>query len=93
MTMKETATMMLDEDYKKRFVAEYWQTKNRYDALHRMTIKYEAGTLNFKPNCPIELLTEQKNHMGQYLRTLEIRAEIEKIDLHECSTTLNAINC
>lgn len=93
MTMKETATLMLDEDYKKRFVAEYWQTKNRYDALHRMTIKYEAGTLNFTPTCSLELLKEQKSHMGNYLRVLEIRAEIEKINLHECSTTLNAINC
>ena len=83
MTMKETATMMLDEDYKKRFVAEYWQTKNRYDALHRMTIKYEAGTMNFTPTCSLELLREQKAHMGNYLRVLEVRAELEHINLYE----------
>lgn len=93
MTLKETATLMLDADYKKRFIAEYWQTKNRYDALHRMTIKYEAGTLNFTPSCSLELLKEQKAHMGNYLRVLEIRAEIEKIDLHECESILNAVPC
>ena len=84
MTMKETATMMLDQDYKKRFVAEYWQTKNRYESLHRMTIKYEAGTLGFTPTCSLELLREQKAHMGNYLRVLEVRAELEHIDLCEC---------
>ncbi len=83
MNMKETADMMLNEDYKKRFVAEYWQTKNRYDALHRMTIRYEAGTLEFKPTCSLELLKEQKSHMGNYLRVLEIRAEIEGINLND----------
>ena len=84
MDMKTTASLMLNEDYKKRFVAEYWQTKNRYDSLHRMLIKHEAGTLPFTPTCPIELLKEQKSYMGNYLRTLEIRAEIEKIELYEC---------
>ena len=83
MNMKETADMMLNEDYKKRFVAEYWQTKNRYDALHRMTIRYEAGTLEFKPTCSVELLKEQKSHMGNYLRVLEIRAEIVGINLND----------
>lgn len=84
MNMKKTATMMLSTDYKERFIAEYWQTKVRYDALHRMLIKHEAGTLPFTPDCPIELLKEQKSLMGNYLRVLEVRAEIEKIELHEC---------
>lgn len=82
--IKKTATMMTSTDYKERFIAEYWQTKLRYDALHRMLIKHEAGTLTFTPTCPIELLKEQKNLMGNYLRVLEVRAEIEKIELHEC---------
>ena len=84
MNMKKTATMMSSTDYKERFVAEYWQTKFRYEALHRMLIKHEAGTLPFTPDCPIDLLKEQKNLMGNYLRVLEVRAEIEKIELHEC---------
>lgn len=83
-SLKKTAHMMTSTDYKERFIAEYWQTKLRYDELHRMLIKHEAGTLTFTPTCPIELLKKQKNLMGNYLRVLEVRAEIEKIDLHEC---------
>lgn len=84
MIMKKTASLMSSADYKERFIAEYWQTKIRYDSLHRMLIKHEAGTLPFTPTCPIELLKEQKSYMGNYLRTLEIRAEIEKIELDNC---------
>lgn len=80
--LKDTVTMMNSEDYKERFRAEYFQTKIRYEKLHAMTIKYEAGTLNFTPSCSLELLNEQKRHMGNYLHCLEVRAEIEKIDLN-----------
>lgn len=83
MELKDTVVSMNSEDYKERFIAEYCQTKIRYDKLHKMCIKYEAGTLNFKPNCSLELLKEQKAYMGNYLRMLEIRAEIEKIPLPE----------
>ena len=91
MTINDTVQLMTSDDYRKRFIAEYWQTKNRYDALHRMTIRYEAGTLDFKPSCSLELLKEQKMHMGQYLRVLEIRAEIEKINLYESLAVMDAI--
>jgi hypothetical protein len=80
-TLFDTAEMMKSEDYKERFKAEYYQTKLRYHKLHKMIVKYEAGTLNFTPSCKIELLKEQKKHMGQYLYCLEVRAEIEGIDL------------
>ena len=46
-----------------------------------MCIKYEAGTLDFEPNCPLDLLREQKVAMGNYLRVLEVRGEIENVDL------------
>ena len=49
--------------------------------LHKMLIKYDAGTLEFQPTCPIELLRKQKSTMGEYLNILEIRAEIEKVTL------------
>lgn len=74
---------MNSSDYKERFKAEYLQTKIRYEKLHTMTIKYEAGTLDFEPSCSLELLKEQKSYMGNYLRMLEIRAEIEQINLKE----------
>ena len=44
-----------------------------------MLVKYDAGTLDFTPSCPIELLKHQAKMMGQYLYDLEVRAEIEKI--------------
>lgn len=68
-------------DWKERFVQEYKELKERYNKLHKMIIKYEAGTLDFTPNCSLELLKEQKMYMGEYLRILEIRSEIEDIDL------------
>ena len=37
-----------------------------------MIIKYIAGTLDFKPNCKLELLEEQAKYMGMYLKILEI---------------------
>ena len=69
------------EAYKERMVTEYRELKDRYDKLHRMLIKAEAGTLNFTPTCPLDLLKEQKMYMGNYLRVLEIRAEIEGVEL------------
>ena len=81
MELKDTIEMMNSSDYKERFKAEYRQTKIRYDKLHKMCIKYEAGTLNFTPKCSLELLKEQKMYMGNYLRCLEPRAEIEGVEL------------
>ena len=82
MELKDTVELMNSKDYKDRFKAEYLQAKIRYDKLDAMTVKYEAGTLNFTPSCPLELLKEQQKYMGNYIRTLKIRAEIEKIDLN-----------
>jgi hypothetical protein len=81
MELKDTCALMISADYKERFKAEYYQTKIRYEKLHKTTIKYEAGTLNFEPSCSLELLNEQKKHMGFYLHALEVRAEIEGIEL------------
>lgn len=81
MELKDTVEMMNSPDYKERFKAEYQQLKIRYDKLDAMTVKYEAGTLNFTPSCSLQLLKEQKMHMGCYLRCLKIRAEIEGIEL------------
>lgn len=81
MELKDTITLMNSSDYKDRFKAEYQQTKIRYDKLHRMIVRYEAGTLDFEPTCSLELLKEQASYIGRYLYTLEVRAEIEKIGL------------
>ena len=79
--LKDTVDLMNSDDFKDRFKAEYYQTKIRYDKLHAMIIKYEADTLSFTPNCSLELLKHQASMMGQYLYDLEVRAEIEHIEL------------
>lgn len=73
--------MMNSNDYKERLRGEYFQAKIRYDKLDAMTVKYETGTLTFTPKCSLELLKEQKKYMGNYIRCLKIRAEIEGIEL------------
>jgi len=80
MELKDTITFMTSEDYKDRFIAEYQQTKIRYDKLHKMLVRYDAGTLNFELT-NISLLREQAAAMGRYLYLLEERAELEQIEL------------
>ncbi len=81
MELKDTIEMMQSADYKERFKAEYFQTKIRYNKLHKMLTKADAGTLEFTPTCPLDLLRDQKANMGKYLYCLEVRAEMEGIDL------------
>ena len=79
--LSSTIPAMLSSNYKDRFFAEYWQTKMRYERLHNMIVAYTAGTLEFKPTCPMELLNEQAANMGRYLFNLEVRAQVEGIKL------------
>jgi regulatory protein YycH of two-component signal transduction system YycFG len=69
------------EDYKVRFVKEYKDLDDKYQKLHKMLVKYDAGKLEFTPTCPIDLLRKQASIMGQYLYVLETRAQIEDIKL------------
>ncbi len=69
------------ENYKTRVIDEYWSLKNKYDKLHAMLVRYDAGKLGFDLNCPVDLLRKQASVMGQYLYILETRAEIEGINL------------
>lgn len=68
-------------DYKERMRNEYIELKDKYDKLHRMLVKYDAGKLDFTLNCPIELLRNQAATMGKYLYILETRAMIEEVEL------------
>ena len=93
MTLDQTATLMVSKDYKQRFIAEYWQTKIRYEKLKELTTKIEAARrANSYPNekvempkydCPVDVLEQQKFHMGEYLHILELRSAIEGITLEE----------
>ncbi|MBR1733459.1 MAG: hypothetical protein IJ729_06970 [Alloprevotella sp.] len=68
------------EPWEERFINEYNELSNRADKLAKMLEKYQAGTLDFTPNCSYDLLHEQLVYMRQYLRVLRECAEIEKID-------------
>jgi hypothetical protein len=93
MELKDTVEMMQSEDYKERFIAEYQQTKIRYEKLKAFNNKIEAAyrTECERPDvkkvampahdCPFDLLTDQQRIMGEYLHLLEVRAVIEGIEL------------
>ena len=68
-------------DYQIRMINEYRYVKDKAERLHNLLIKYDAGTLEFGLNCPVGLLRGQETHMNDYLRILEIRAEIEGIGI------------
>lgn len=86
MTLKETVNGMLSDDYKARCVAEYQQTKIRYEKLKAFCNCIEAAKWAGKEaetdGSPLELLREQQKAMGSYLHILELRAVIGNIDLN-----------
>ena len=85
MELNDTKELMVSANYKERFKAEYYQTKIRYDKLKSFNNRIEAAQrMQFeepKHDCPLDLLKEQQKYMGEYLRTLEIRAIIENVEL------------
>ena len=81
MELKETIDLMNSDNYKERLKAEYLQVKIRYEKLRKMLVKLDAGTLDFTPKCTTALLLEQKRYMGEYIRCLEVRAEVEGVEL------------
>ena len=83
MELKDTVELMNSDNYKDRFIAEYQQLKIRTENPEKILIKLQAGTLEFQPECSIELLGEQHRCMVSYLSCLKIRAEIEHIDLED----------
>lgn len=68
-------------DYEERLIKEYSVLREKVSKLHAMNIKRKAGTLDFRLNCPAELLQEQEDVMTKYLEILEARAEVEGIKL------------
>ena len=90
MNLIETITLMISDSYKDRFLAEYKQTKIRYEKLKKLNNQIEAYYRSRNEGLPIkrpfyngsrELLRQQQHVMGEYLHTLEVRAEIEGIEL------------
>lgn len=84
-TLQDTARIMDSGDYKDRMIAEYCQTKIRYDRLKDFCNTIEAAQIvgERAPEhfCPLGLLRKQQHAMGEYLRILELRAKIEHVCL------------
>jgi hypothetical protein len=79
MEMKDTVELMLSDNYKDRFVAEYQQLKIRYEKLKQMVEKWDRMELDFIPTCPRSIYDVQLSAMKTYLDTLAFRAELEEI--------------
>ena len=102
MDLKDTVDLMLSADYKERFIAEYLQTKERYERLKHFCNKIEAIRIKNRGlgpdieepahDCPLDLLRDQQRIMGEYLHILEIRAIIEGIDLTKTISPKNTLN-
>lgn len=80
-TLKDTVELMLSDDYKDRFKAEFLQTKLRCEKLSIMISHMDVGSLDFQPNCPRYILMKQLETMAEYLDILTARAQIEGIEL------------
>jgi hypothetical protein len=79
--LADTAGLMASKDYKERFKAEVYQLANRRDGLDRMLMKWDNGTLDFKPTCPREIYNKQIAAMNAYLNVLAERARLEGVEL------------
>ena len=80
MELKDTVALMTSADWKDRFLAEYLQTKIRYEKLHKLIVKREVGKHGFDTPIPFESWKEQAHHMGLYLYELEKQAVINGIE-------------
>lgn len=79
MLLQETCKLMISDNYKDRFIAEYNQLTIRIKDLNSMRYKYKKGLLNFTPHCSYDLLNGQLKVMLLYKTYLEERALIENI--------------
>ena len=69
------------EVYQVRYVDEDNKLCDKYGKLLRLLRKADIGQLDFKLNCPIELLKEQADVMKRYIDILVRRADYEKVEL------------
>ena len=81
MELKDTIELMSSSDWKDRFMAEYLQTKIRYEKLHNLIVKREVGKHGFNTPISLESWKTQAYHMGLYIFELEKQAVLHGIEL------------
>lgn len=79
--LPDTIDLMISEDYKERFKAEYYQLDIRAKNLDKMLCEWRTNKLKFKPTCDYGLLLKQFQLMDEYRMILRVRAQIEGIEL------------
>lgn len=79
MELKDCIYFTNSNDYKERFMGEYFELAIRYQKLNDYIEKIK--TEDAKHDCPIELLSKQALIMRDYMALLMERATIEHIDL------------
>ena len=84
-SLDSTVAMMNSDNYKNRMIAEYHQTKIRYEELKDLCNSIEAahrtGKEAPKHDSPFDMLRDQQMAMGEYLHILEVRAIVEGVEL------------
>ena len=73
--------LIQSDNWQDRIRGEYLELEDRINKLTKMLEKYSFNTLQFKPNCSLELFTSQLNAMTSYLNILKLRLNIENIVL------------
>lgn len=84
MELKDTISLMMSDRFEDRFKAEYWQTKIRYNKLHKWLVDCDAGNKSepaFYDSEYIAMMRDQASKMGQYLYSMEVRASYLNIEL------------
>lgn len=79
--LEVTSKMMNSENYKDRFLAEYFQVRIRLEKLENMLEKWDNDKLSFVPTCPRSTYDMQVEAMTYYKNVLEARAKMEGITL------------
>ena len=80
--LSSTNKLMVSEDYKECFLAEYIQLETRYEALMNIIWKYDHGEkLGFELDTPMHLLKKQAKAMYEYISALNERARFEDINI------------
>lgn len=79
MLLIDTVPLMVSDDYRDRFRAEYHQLQIRYEKLETMVSNWDD--LDFIPTCTKDVYIKQLTAMGEYLDILKYRADKEGIIL------------
>lgn len=80
MELKDTINLMMSDDYKERFKAEYHQLKYRLEKLNALIIKKSTRPEEV-PDTSFLMLKQQAIIMEAYLKCLDDRARLENIQV------------